>query len=198
MNNGNQKKQLTILAAVSVGMFGFAFALVPLYDVFCEVTGLNGKTATNEFVVTAPVVKSERMVTVQFLAQVGRGLPWEVEPVETAMQVRVGQIYTANFHARNRASQMVSGQAIPSVSPGQAAAHLKKIECFCFETQTLAAGAEMDMPVRFLVASDLPDDISTLSLSYTLFPASVAAVDNGAQRTSVRSNKDESPQELRL
>jgi cytochrome c oxidase assembly protein subunit 11 len=190
MNNSNQKKQLAILAAVSVGMFGFAFALVPLYDVFCEVTGLNGKTATREFAVTAPAVKSERMVTVQFLAQVSRGLPWEVEPVETAMQVRVGQIYTANFHARNRASQVVSGQAVPSVSPGQAAAHLKKIECFCFETQTLAAGAEMDMPVRFLVASDLPDDISTLSLSYTLFPASVAAVDNGAQRTSV--------QELRL
>lgn len=198
MNNSNQKKQLTILAAVSVGMFGFAFALVPLYDVFCEITGLNGKTATSEFVVTAPVVKSERMVTVQFLAKVGRGLPWEVEPVETAMQVRVGQIYTANFHARNRASRLVSGQAVPSVSPGQAAAHLKKIECFCFETQTLAAGAEMDMPVRFLVASDLPDDISTLSLSYTLFPVSVAAVDNGAQQTSVRRNKDESPQELRL
>jgi cytochrome c oxidase assembly protein subunit 11 len=198
MNNSKQNKQLTMLAAVSVGMFGFAFALVPLYDVFCEVTGLNGKTATSEFVVTAPLVQSERMVTIQFLAKVGRGLPWEVYPVETAMQVRVGQIYTANFHARNRASRRVSGQAIPSVSPGQAAAHLKKIECFCFETQTLAAGAEMDMPVRFLVASDLPDDISTLSLSYTLFPVSVAAVDHGTQRTSVRSNNDESLQELRL
>jgi cytochrome c oxidase assembly protein subunit 11 len=193
MNNTSQSKQLIALVAVAVGMFGFAFALVPLYDVFCELTGLNGKTGASEFVIKTPAASSDRVVTVQFIARVGNGLPWEFRPTENQLQVRIGAIHTTYFYVRNRANHVVSGQAVPSVSPGQAAVHLRKIECFCFVTQTLEAGAEMEMPVRFLVDSDLADDINTLSLSYTLFP-----VGNNEPRTAEHNKPDAAREELRL
>lgn len=170
---GNQRKHLALLALLAMGMFGFAFALVPLYEVFCEVTGLNGKTAgrvnveEREETSIAPV--SDREVTIQFLAQVARGMPWEFRPTETDLKVRPGEMHTTTFYVRNRAARTVTGQAVPSVMPGQAAKHLRKTECFCFTQQQLEAGAEMEMPVTFYVDSELPEDIDTLSLSYTLF-----------------------------
>jgi cytochrome c oxidase assembly protein subunit 11 len=199
MTKLTQKYQLATLVVVATGMFGFAFALVPLYDVFCELTGLNGKTGQSEFVQTTPAVSSDRIVTIQFVAHTGRGLPWEFRPTEQQMQVQVGKIYTTHYYARNRAGYAVDAQAVPSVSPGRAAIHLKKIECFCFTNQSLEAGKDMEMPVRFIVHSDLPEEISTLSLSYTIYPISAEAGNTrSAQRTSLREEEDNTVKEVRL
>ena len=165
----NQRKHLVLLLVLSVGMFGFAFALVPLYDVFCELTGLNGKTSDR--VVYAKQISpiADRLVTVQFLAHVGNGMPWEFRPTENKLRVRPGELNTTTFYVRNRANQAVTGQAVPSVTPGLAALHLHKTECFCFTQQRLDAGGEREMPLTFYVDAELPAEINTLSMSYTLF-----------------------------
>jgi len=151
-------------------MFGFAFALVPLYTVFCEITGLNGKTAGQaESAVGVTAATSDREVTIQFLAKVGRGMPWEFRPTQARLRVRPGETYTTTYFARNRANQAVVGQAVPSVAPGQAANYLHKVECFCFNLQELEAGEAIEMPVTFYVDKDIPEGIGTFSLSYTLF-----------------------------
>ena len=183
-SRNRQRKHTALLLLLAVGMFGFAFALVPLYDVFCELTGINGKTsgqgAVNEQV--SPIL--EREVTIQFLAHVGRGMPWEFRPTESRLRVRLGEINETRFYVRNHANQAVTGQAVPSVTPGLAARYLHKIECFCFTQQTLDAGDEMEMLVKFYMDVDLPANINTLSLSYTLFPVTVA------QTTRLESDRD--------
>lgn len=174
MNRPPRRRQTLLLGVLAVGMFGFAFALVPLYDIFCEITGLNGKTSNQaallEEVQSTSAAETDRLVTINLLGQVARGLPWEFQPVETELVVRPGELTVTTYHARNRGTKTVVAQAVPSVSPGRAAKHLKKIECFCFEAQELAPGAAIDMPVRFLVDSELPPEIVALTLSYTMFP----------------------------
>ena len=173
----NQRKHVIVLAVLAVGMLGFAYALVPLYDVFCELTGINGKTsgrAVDPTTVSEVLLKpSDREVTIQFLAQVGNGMPWEFRPTEHRLKVRLGEINTTNYYARNRAAQAVTGQAVPSVTPGYAAKHLHKVECFCFTQQRLEAGEDLYMPVKFYIDDDLPAELHTLSLSYTLFKVQV-------------------------
>ncbi len=167
-----QRRHTGLLLLLAAGMYGFAFALVPLYEVFCELTGLNGKTAgrAQSLVLEEKAAEAiDRTVTIQFLAQVGNGMPWEFRPMERQMRVQTGQSYTTHFYVRNRASEAVTGQAVPSVSPGVAALHLHKTECFCFTQQRLEAGETMEMPVTFIVDNELPEDIQTFSLSYTLF-----------------------------
>lgn len=161
-------RQSLLLGALAVGMFGFAFALVPLYEIFCELTGINGRTGGQ-----AEVVATEadgRTVTIRFVGKVARGLAWEFRPTVASVDVRVGEINTTEFYARNAAPRTVVGQAVPSVAPSHAAPHLKKIECFCFNRQPLEAGEETDMPVRYVVSAELPADVHTLTLSYTMFP----------------------------
>lgn len=167
----NQRTHVVLLFSLAVGMFGFAFALVPLYQVFCEITGLNGKTSGRPADPTAiPEVRaSDREVTVQFLASVSNGMPWEFRPSTHQLKVRLGEIYTTDYYARNRAAQAVTGQAVPSVAPGYAAKYLHKVECFCFRQQHLEAGEDRHMPLRFYLSDDLPEEVHTLSLSYTLF-----------------------------
>ncbi len=172
MSRHQQKKHTLLLLGLAVGMFGFAFALVPLYQVFCEITGLNGKTSGQAALIaeiensTRPV---DREITIEFLAGVARGMPWEFRPVDKELIVRPGQLNSTTFYVRNRSNKTVMGQAVPSVSPGLASLHLKKIECFCFEQQELAAGAEMEMGLSFYIDADLPADINELTLSYTMF-----------------------------
>ncbi len=173
-----QRKHTGLLLLLAAGMFGFSFALVPLYDVFCELTGLNGKTGGSASAQSSSADERayengneaiNRTVTIQFLAQVGNGMPWEFRPMERQLSVQPGKSYTTHFYVRNRASQAVIGQAVPSVSPGEAALHLHKTECFCFTQQRLEAGQDMEMPVTFIVDRELPEEIQTFSLSYTLF-----------------------------
>jgi cytochrome c oxidase assembly protein subunit 11 len=166
----NLRRHVIVLLALAAGMFGFAFALVPLYETFCELTGLNGRTAPRARAVDSAAPAAEREVTIQFLAQTANGLPWEFRPVDKQMRVRLGAMNVARFHVRNRASTAVTGQAVPSVAPARAAPYLSKLECFCFSQQRLEAGAQTDMPVRFFVDKDLPQQVRTLTLSYTFFP----------------------------
>lgn len=164
-----------MLIGLAVGMFGFAFALVPLYNVFCEITGLNGKTSAQAALIDEiedSVIPIDRDITVQLLAKVARGLPWEFRPMQDELIVRPGEMNTTMFYVRNRNHTSITGQAVPSVSPGQAALYLKKFECFCFEQQELAAGGDMEMGVSFYIDANLPAEINELTLSYTMFNVS--------------------------
>lgn len=172
MSQRDKKRHTTLLLALAVGMFGFAFALVPLYDVFCEITGLNGKTSGQAELlaeIDRSAAQEDREVKIEFLASVARGMSWEFRPMDKEISVRPGMMNKTTFFVRNRSNKTVIGQAVPSVSPGQAAQYLKKIECFCFEQQELMAGAEMEMGVTFYVDAELPAHINELTLSYTMF-----------------------------
>jgi cytochrome c oxidase assembly protein subunit 11 len=158
------------LAGVVAAMFAFGYVLVPLYDVFCELTGLNGKTgriAAGE--VTPRTAVAGRSVTVEFVANVNGNLPWKFRPLQPKLRVPVGVLSEASFFASNLSGDAVTGQAVPSVSPGQAAKYFNKTECFCFTNQTLGPGEGEEMAVRFVVDPDLPEHVKTVTLSYTFF-----------------------------
>jgi cytochrome c oxidase assembly protein subunit 11 len=142
------------LMGVALGMFVFGYALVPLYDVLCDATGLNGKTGRVEAVATGKV-DATRWVTVEFTGNSMSGLPWEFGPQKKTVRVHPGEVTVAYYEARNTANETITGQAVPSVAPGTAAAHFKKIECFCFSQQQLEAGEQKLMPIRFVVSADL-------------------------------------------
>lgn len=164
------RRLLARLLLVTAGMFCFGFVLVPLYNVFCDVTGLNGKTRVgNDATARASGVDGDRWLTVEFTGQVMADLPWELQAAQSKMRVHPGQTAIANYRLRNLSREAVTGQAVPSVSPGKAAAHFKKIECFCFTRQVLAGGESRDMQVRFYVEPDIPQSVTTLTLSYSFF-----------------------------
>jgi cytochrome c oxidase assembly protein subunit 11 len=157
------------LLLVVVGMFGFGFAMVPLYDVLCQVTGLNGKTRNVAVAATAEPVDSQRTVTVEFVASLNVGAPWQFAPAVARLEVHPGQFYRTSFYARNLTDQPLVGQAIPSVAPGPAARHFQKIECFCFNRQEFKPGEGRDMPVVFRLDPALDPEVNTVTLSYTFF-----------------------------
>jgi cytochrome c oxidase assembly protein subunit 11 len=160
------------LGISAVLMFGFGFAMVPLYDVFCDITGINGKTGRIEQeAALSQEVDETRLVTVEFLATVNSKLPWEFKPMIRKIKVHPGEVTEVNYFARNKTDRLVAGQAIPSLAPGLAAKYFNKTECFCFTRQTLQPGESKEMPLRFVVDPQLPEEIRTVSLSYTFFPA---------------------------
>jgi cytochrome c oxidase assembly protein subunit 11 len=158
------------VAAIGVAMFAFGFALVPLYDVFCALTGFGGKTATAAVAVVEEPDAS-RTVRVEFLASVARGTPFTLEPEVSHMEVHPGQLYETHFRARNLSGSQLTAQAVPSVAPGPAARYFNKAECFCFTTQEFASHEERSLKLAFMVAAELPAHVDTLSLSYTYFTA---------------------------
>lgn len=156
------------LLLMTIAMFGFGYLLVPIYDAFCEITGLGGKT--ND--APATVVESadlDRQVELEFVTTVNQHAPWEFRPKIDTMQINPGALYEATFIARNLTDQDRIAQAVPSVAPSEAAKYLKKLDCFCFTQQPFAPGEERELQVRFIVESALPDYIETLTLSYTFF-----------------------------
>jgi len=158
------------LGVTAVLMFGFGFALVPLYDVFCEIAGLNGKTGRVEAEAVASTrVDNSRRVTVEFTGNAAHGLPWEFRPLVHKLDVHPGETLVVNYYVRNTTNETITGQAVPSVAPGRAAAYFKKIECFCFSNQTLAPGEAREMPVRFVVMPELAKEVETITLSYAFF-----------------------------
>lgn len=157
------------LIGVVLGMFVFGFALVPLYDVICDVTGLNGKTGGRYEASEVLEVDQERWVTVQFTTSNNDGMPWEFHPKQAMVKVRPGEINQVLFVASNNTDRQMSAQAVPSLSPFSATEYFNKTECFCFNQQTLAPGESIDMPLRFFVAKDIPERMTKLTLSYTLF-----------------------------
>ncbi len=154
---------------VVVAMFGFGFALVPLYDVLCQVTGLNGKTRAAVADAAPMPVDESRTVIVEFIASVNDEAPWEFRPDVTRIEVHPGRFYTTHFYARNRSETPLAGQAVPSVAPGLASLHFHKIECFCFNQQRFAPGEGREMPVTFRIDPQLPAEVGTVTLSYTFF-----------------------------
>lgn len=166
---GRNERRRTVqqLLLVAVGMFGFGFLLVPMYDVFCEITGLNGKTNSGPVAFEESVVEN-REVEVEFLVTSQGG--FDFAPPSPRMTVKPGKMYSADFFAKNLGELPRTAQAVPSVSPAVAAKYFIKTECFCFEQQQFGAGEGKDMPVRFIVDPDLPGDVETITLSYTLYP----------------------------
>ena len=168
MNEGS-RKTIKLLCFSVLGMFTFSFALVPLYDVFCEVTGLNGKielqATTNENLET----DNGRDVSIQFVSHNNEEMPWTFEPSEDSIKIKTGKYHTATFYVKNPTNRTMIAQAIPSVAPSNAASHLKKLECFCFEQQELAPGEDALLPVRLIFDDKLPSSINSVVLSYTIF-----------------------------
>ena len=151
-------------------MFGFGFALVPLYDVFTGITGLNGKTGRVEAsIIDADAVDTSRTIEVRFLANTAPGLPWSFEPLVKKMEVHPGKVYEARYLAKSTAGRTTVGQAVPSVSPGLAAKHFNKTECFCFTQQELAGFEAREMPMRFVIDNSISENIEQITLSYTFY-----------------------------
>lgn len=157
-----------VLIAAAIGMFGFGYALVPLYSVLCKSLGINGKTAATSQAADVGIDES-RMVNVQFLTTRHNSLPWKFYPLVTTIKVHPGENTKVAFYAENQTDSQMIVQAIPSVSPGLAAKYLKKTECFCFSQQSMQGKTGMQWPLLFHLDRDLPKNIHTVTLSYTLF-----------------------------
>ena len=164
-----KKRGVVKLTSIVFGMFAFGFMLVPLYDIVCEVTGFNGKTNGAYELSGQETVDKDRLVTVQFLTNRNANMPWSFRPAVRSVKVIPGELNEANFLVRNETESTMVGKAIPSVTPFKAADFLHKTECFCFESQKLDKGEELNMPLRFIVDREIPKDVDRLTLSYTLY-----------------------------
>lgn len=156
---------------IALGMFGFGFALVPIYDAFCKYTGLNGKPDNTPYTYNAEKagIDKSRTVTVQFLATNNAEMSWDFKPTVHKVKVHPGEIASLAFYVRNPTSKDMVGQAIPSVTPFEGTDFVHKTECFCFLSQPLAAHEEKEMPLKIVIDPELPKRIRTITLSYTLF-----------------------------
>jgi len=164
------------LCILVLGMFGFGFALVPLYDLLCDVTGLGGRTGGAYTYDPATTTRDDsRLVKVSFVTNANEGMPWEFWAEKPVVRVHPGELTEVTFYARNPTDKVMVGQAIPSVVPLPAAEHFHKTECFCFERQVLQPGEQVEMPMRFLLAPELPRYVQSVSLSYAMFDVTEVA-----------------------
>ncbi len=194
---GENRKMVGKLAVVAVGMFGFGYALIPIYKHICELTGINilalgekqvpgGSTAAAN-----TQVDRSRTITVEFDAN-ARG-PWQFKPAVSSLQVHPGELATVIYEFENVQDRRMSAQAIPSYAPRQASAHFNKLECFCFNQYTLEPGEKKQWPVAFVIDPKLSKDVTTITLSYTFFevgsstPAAPAAVSSARPAAGERS-----------
>lgn len=165
-----------LLAAIAVGMVGFAFAAVPLYRLYCQTFGFAGTPLVAEAAPGAPVAADARQVTVRFNADTDPGLPWRFEPAQREVRLAVGQEAVAFYRATNLSKVPVTGTAVFNVTPLKAGPVFVKVACFCFTEQTLAPGETVDMPVSFFVDPAISEDrnladVRTITLSYTFYAA---------------------------
>jgi len=188
-NNQGQNRSLAIrLLVMAAAMFAFGFALVPLYDAFCEVTGFGGRTNATPAVAEESADVS-RSIQLEFVTTVNQSAPWEFSSEVAGMTVHPGRLYEAKFRARNLTDHNKIAQAVPSVAPPLAAKHFRKLECFCFTTQEFAAHEERELPVRFIIDSDLPEYIDTITLSYTFFDPERMSDSSGPASTRTHANQ---------
>ena len=172
MNENLAKKNQRLvrkLVFVVIAMFGFGFALVPIYDVFCDLTGINGKTDAEAAEEVIYEVDTSREITIEFVTSLNESAPIEFYAERKKMKVHPGQYYTVNFYAQNKTNKDMVARAIPSISPGITAEYFEKIECFCFDEQTFKAKERKTMPVRFVINPELETRYRTITLSYTFF-----------------------------
>lgn len=179
-----------ILAGVAVGMVGLAFASVPLYRLFCQVTGFGG---TTQVATQAPAETVERTMVIRFNADVDPKLPWSFQPNQRQISVRVGETGLATYTARNLGATPIVGTATFNVTPLKAGLYFDKVQCFCFDEQRLEAGEEVEMAVSFFVDPAIMDDrnldeVKTITLSYTFFRAQ----DDGPAAATTRADKQQS------
>ena len=164
------RSMMTKLTIVAVMMFGFGFAMVPLYKAICEATGINQLTRRDESAAQFArntQVDASRTITVEFDAN-SQG-PWQFKPRTGSLQVHPGELVTVVYELRNTTGRDTAGQAIPSYAPQLSAQYFRKVECFCFQQQTLAAQEMREFPVVFVIDPKLPADVNTITLSYTFF-----------------------------
>jgi cytochrome c oxidase assembly protein subunit 11 len=154
------------LAFIVVGMFGFGYLLVPFYEKICEVTGLRNIAQADAIANTQ--VDASRVVRIEFDANL-RNMPWTFKPLEVSLPVHPGELTQVEYEVVNTTDHPVTGQAIPSYAPQYAAQYFRKLECFCFAKQTLAANERRVMPVVFVIDPSAPRDLNTITLSYTFF-----------------------------
>ena len=171
----NARKNLRVAAAaagVAVAMVGLAYASVPLYSMFCEVTGFGGTTQRAD---VAPETATDKFITIRFDANTAGSLGWNFHPAQSVMKVKIGEQNMAHYSATNTTGKVLTGSAIFNVTPSEAGAYFNKIQCFCFTEQTLKPGESADLPVDFFVDPAILDDpdsksVSEITLSYTFFP----------------------------
>ena len=173
----SHRRLIASLLVVVVGAFGFGYALVPLYEVFCEITGFGGRTNTEAVAVTEKPDFS-REVRIEFMTTVNSYAPFEFAADADSMTVNPGRMYFATFTAKNLTEDDKIAHAVPSVAPTAAAEHFVKIECFCFNSQEFVAGEEKAMPLQFIVDPDLPEYVDTITLGYTFFDTTEVASNN--------------------
>lgn len=154
---------------VVIAMFGFGFALVPLYNVFCELTGLNGKVKTEAVAEAGYRVDESREVTIEFVTTLNQDMPLAFRAERPKMKIHPGQYYTVRFYGENLTDRKMLGRAIPSIAPGWATQYLKKTQCFCFSEQEFEPHKPREMPVRFVIDPALPEGVKDMTLSYTFF-----------------------------
>lgn len=185
MKHGRQLLQLGLVVG---GMFAFGFAMVPLYDVICDITGLNGRSSTvsQKSEVVNQTVDTDRVVTVEFTTTVNGRADWTFGSEQRRVKVHPGALTLVHFNAKNLQGRDVVGQAVPSVSPSAGARYLRKTECFCFEQQQFEANEEKRMPVRFVIDPALPEHIDRLTLAYTFFDATNIASTGASTGTAAR------------
>lgn len=183
---GSNKKVIIPLVTYALLMFGLGFAMVPLYEKFCQITGIKD-TAARKTIEDYAIDKT-RLVRVEFDATINQELSFEFRPMTTFIEVHPGETKEVNYFVKNNSAKDVVAQAIPSVTPVFATTHLNKIECFCFDQQELKAGEERIMPLRFVLDDGLPEEISTVTLSYTFMDIN---------RDKLKKNVDEAQHELK-
>ena len=161
------------MVTLACAMFGFGYLMVPLYDIICDITGLNGKTGrvsiSEASAAEADLVAVERTVVVEFVASINQGGAWIFKPMEKTMTVTPGKLYNASYYAENLSDSTIVAQATPSVTPFSAAKYFNKTECFCFTRQLFEPNGSKDMPLAFIIDEDLPINIDRVTLSYTFF-----------------------------
>jgi len=160
------------LLAIAAGSFAFGFALVPLYNVLCAVTGYGDQTQLRRKVAAIEHPDVSRTVTVEFLADVASAGSWDFRPVKRTIEVHPGQLYTAEFFAKNLTGRDTLAQAVPNIAPSEVAAYFHKTECFCFSPQHFAKDEGRNMPVRFIIDPALPQHIDIITLAYTFYDES--------------------------
>ncbi|MEZ9143071.1 cytochrome c oxidase assembly protein [Vibrio sp. 10N.286.52.C3] len=192
LSNKRSTKKLTGYLVLSVvAMFGFGFALVPLYDVMCEALGINGKTNTVSAVQPQGMQPDySRSVRVEFMSHIKPDMPWQFSPEVRVLEVHPGEVVQTNYIAKNLSGSSLVGQAVPSVSPGMGATYFNKMECFCFNQQPLDGHKSAEMGLIFYIEPDIPESLHTLTLSYTLFNITneVGAAANKSEPNVLASN----------
>ena len=173
MQHAADNKKLTLkLLGIALGSFAFAYALVPLYDVLCDLTGFGDQKALAQQRLTTEKPDDTRTITVDFVADLPSVGNWEFRPMVSSMQVHPGRLYSTEFMAHNLTGKATVAQAVPNIAPGQAAGYFRKTECFCFTPQKFSVDESRPMAVRFVVDPAIPRSVDRITLSYTFYDES--------------------------